>query len=166
MTSICPSIRSSVCQSLFQYFWWWSNSDSDELEDLGFVDILSIDDKESIGCNVVSAGRNMDDTWQFGTRNPCVWVFPNSWCMISKPHQNINIVYLDFSHKSIIRSGWTWRSITTFLCFPLSPSSTFTFRKCLSPLSLSQVQPSYKVSQAGQCHLDLPFSTGFIRVFQ
>ena len=170
MTSVCPSIRSPVCQSLFQYFWWWSNSGiSDELEDLGFVDILSIDYKESIGCNVVSAGRNMDDTWQFGTRNPCVWVFPNSWCMISKPHQNKNIVYLDFSHKSIIWSGWTWRSITTFLCFPLSTffwkcPSTFTFRKCLSPLSLPQVQSSYKISQAGQYHLDLPFSTESIRL--
>ena len=154
---VCPLVTLSIFLTVIQSGIW------DELEDLGFVDILSIDDKESIGCNVVSAGRNMDDTWQFGTRNPCVWVFPNSWCMISKPHQNINIVYLDFSHKSIIWSGWTWRSITTFLCFPLStffwkcPFSTFTFRKCLSPLSLSQVQPSYKVSQAGQYHLDLPF---------
>ena len=77
MTSVCPSIRSSVCQSLFQYFWRWSNSGIwDELEDLGFVDILSIDDKESIGCNVVSAGRNMGDTWQFGSKNPSVWGVP------------------------------------------------------------------------------------------
>ena len=129
----------------------------------------------SISCPLMTRNRSgamlfpLAETWvthgSSGPRIQVFGVFPNSWCMISKPHQNINIVYLDFSHKSIIWSGWTWRSITTFLCFPLStffwkcPSSTFTFRKCLSPLSLSQVQPSYKVSQAGQYHLDLPFST-------
>ena len=161
---VCPLVTLSIFLTVIQYGIW------DELDDLGFDNDLMTRDRS--GAMLFPLAETWVTHGSSGPRIQVFGVFPNSWCMISKPHQNINIVYLDFSHKSIIWSGWTWRIITTFLCFHLStfflkcPSSTFTFRKCLSPLSLSQVQSSYKVSQAGQCHLDLPFSTGFIRVFQ
>ena len=162
---VCPLVTLSIFLTVIQYGIW------DELDDLGFDDDLMTRNRSDAMLFPLLA-----ETWvkhgSSGQGIQVFGVFPNSWCMISKPHQNINIVYLDFSYKSIIWSGWTWRSITTFLCFPLStffwkcPSSTFTFKKCLSPLSLSQVQPSYKVSQAGQYHLDLPFSTESILLRQ